>query len=66
MDLIDLEILEDGTVSMKTGAVSDVNHLSADQLLAELDDLLGGTTTRTGRPDRERPAVHRDHAKAGH
>ena len=39
---IDFEILEDGTISIKTGDLSGVNHVSADKLLANLAELTGG------------------------
>ena len=43
-DTIRFEILEDGTVSIETDAISGANHHSADELLAALGDMLGGTT----------------------
>ena len=42
-DSIQWEILEDGTVSIMTDAVSGQNHVSADQLLENLADMLGGS-----------------------
>jgi hypothetical protein len=44
-----MEILEDGTVSVKTSDVAEQHHLSADQLLEELDDLLGGEVAKRRR-----------------
>ncbi len=41
-DAIRWEILEDGTVSIETDAVSGANHRSADELLEQLAELLGG------------------------
>ena len=41
-DLIQYEILEDGTVSVDTDAISGTNHISADKLLARLFDFVGG------------------------
>lgn len=41
-DNIDIEILEDGTVSVTTDAVSGANHHAADKLMEALEDLLGG------------------------
>jgi len=43
MDRIEYEILEDGTISIKTNKVSAVNHQSADDLLDMLEELTGGT-----------------------
>ena len=42
MDKIKYEILEDGTVTIDTDQISGPNHLSADELLRQLSDLLGG------------------------
>ena len=41
-DAIKWEILEDGTVSIETDAISGQNHLSADELLESLAGMLGG------------------------
>lgn len=51
MDAIKVEILEDGTISVETDAISGVNHLSADQLLSHLAKLAGGAVTRAKRID---------------
>jgi hypothetical protein len=42
MDTINLQVLEDGTITIKTSAISDGNHMSADQLLIEMEKLMGG------------------------
>jgi hypothetical protein len=41
-DAIKFKILEDGTISLTTDAVSGENHVSADELLAQLTNVLGG------------------------
>lgn len=41
-DDIEIEILEDGTISIKTSDISEVNHVSADSLLDEITSALGG------------------------
>ena len=41
MDNIQIEILEDGTISVKTEEISEKNHKSADELLEEFEELLG-------------------------
>ena len=62
-DTIKWEVLEDGTVSITTDAVSGTNHKSADELLASLADLLGGETETKQR----RGHVHRHrHQHGGH
>jgi hypothetical protein len=41
-DVIELEVLEDGTISISTGGISRQNHVSADELLEEIARLAGG------------------------
>jgi hypothetical protein len=48
-DIIKWEILEDGTVSVTTDGVSGTNHFSADELLDQLGEALGGKVTRVKR-----------------
>lgn len=42
MDILNFQILEDGTITVKTSEISDGNHTSADALMANLDTLMGG------------------------
>jgi hypothetical protein len=41
-----ISIEKDGTVSIKTGEISDTHHLSADAFLDEIESLLGGSVDR--------------------
>lgn len=41
-DQLNIEILEDGTVSITTGEFSDSKHIAADDLVEELKDFIGG------------------------
>jgi hypothetical protein len=50
-DMVNFEILEDGTISIKTDRISGTNHIAADQLLAELAKLAGGEHTSVQRTD---------------
>lgn len=60
MDNIELEILEDGTITTRIGgAVSDANHLSADKFLRQVETLAGGETSR------EKIAKGHTHANQG-
>ena len=43
MDSIEYEILEDGTISIKTSAISEKNHASADELIEEIEQEMGST-----------------------
>ena len=42
MDIIDIEITEDGVIKMKTKELSEANHINADELLDEVTDAMGG------------------------
>lgn len=46
-DTIYIEILEDGTISTRTGEFNDTNHVSADKLLEEIEQTAGGKVTVT-------------------
>lgn len=41
-DQIDIEILDDGTISMKTGTISQKNHMSADEFMEAVHEMGGG------------------------
>ena len=43
-DVMDIEILDDGTVKITTDKVSGANHRTAEAFLAELARSLGGKT----------------------
>jgi len=45
MDIINWEILADGTISLKTPGISKENHISADELLDQLAENMGGAVT---------------------
>jgi len=42
MDKIKFSILEDGTISIETDEISGENHVSADELLKQLAEVMGG------------------------
>jgi len=66
-DTINFEILENGTIRVKTNSISPANHMSADSLLANMEKLLGGKVEITKNPDKH-GHVHVQHvntAKAG-
>lgn len=46
---MDIEILEDGTISVTSGDIGDTQHLSADEFLNDLEDMSGGEKTTTKR-----------------
>jgi hypothetical protein len=45
-DLLDVEILEDGTIKVSTGRVSAANHMNAEAFLREIGRLCGGKVER--------------------
>lgn len=47
MDKIKIEIEEDGTISFTTSEISEKNHLSADEFIDEIEDLLGSKRITT-------------------
>jgi len=63
-DVMDIEILEDGTISVKTDKISQANHFSADEFLNELEEMLGGER-KTEKRKAKHHHVHRT-VKAGH
>lgn len=42
-DIIKIEVLEDGTISVTTDKISGTNHVSAEEFLNEVEKLAGGT-----------------------
>jgi hypothetical protein len=68
MDAIQFKILEDGTISITTDAVSPANHYSADELLKAIHQIGGGTRQTRKRMDVAASlanALH-SHAHDGH
>lgn len=51
-DQIKITVLEDGTISIDTGAISGANHASADQFLNEIAKLAGGTRETTKKKEK--------------
>lgn len=51
MDILSFKILEDGTLEVKTTSVSTGNHMSADALMKNLDELMGGHVEIKKNPD---------------
>lgn len=47
MDKINIEILDDGTISIKTDEISAEKHLSADEFIRMLNNLAGGEVRKT-------------------
>ena len=63
-DIINIEILEDGTLKIKTEGISDANHISADSLLTQMETLLGGPATKIKNPEKHKHqhVAHNAHA----
>ena len=45
VDKMTIEILDDGTISVKTSSISQKNHISADEFLSLVQDMAGGEVT---------------------
>lgn len=61
MDTLIMNILEDGTITLKTSAISNGNHLSADQLVKEMEKLMGGKMTFEKDPEAKAHAHQHRH-----
>ena len=48
-DNIEIEVLEDGSLKVQTSAISDKNHINADDLMDLLEDMLGGEVVKEKR-----------------
>lgn len=59
-DVIKIEILEDGVVSVTTDEIDDVNHVSADALLEAITSMCGGNRL-TKKRDVEHNHSHHHH-----
>lgn len=53
VDTINIEVLEDGTISVNTEGISEQQHMSADQFLNDLAELSGGKRTTTHKAGHE-------------
>lgn len=60
-DVLQIEILEDGTIKTTSDAVSGANHANAEQFLKHMATLAGGETTRVKRADAHHHHHHHDH-----
>lgn len=52
-DIMEIEILEDGTIKLSTDKVSMPNHGGAEMLIRELVKSAGGVSTRTRKANHE-------------
>lgn len=66
MDIMDITIEEDGTIKVMTEGVSSANHTSADDLLALLEEELGGERVTVKRTDKKALVHRHGHVKHSH
>lgn len=66
MDIINWEILEDGTISLKTPGISKENHVSADELLDQLAENMGGAVTIEKLKQGYVPVAQHSHGQVHH
>jgi len=67
-DVLEIEVLQDGTIKTLTSAVSAANHQNSEQFLQMMAREAGGQTTREKREDAHRH-VHshgHEHVHGGH
>jgi hypothetical protein len=64
MDIMDIEILEDGKISIKTSEISAKNHINADQLLEEIEAAMGGERVTEKNKEVKAHHHHHHHVKA--
>lgn len=65
-DNIQFEILEDGTITVVTDQISGTNHVSADKLLKQMFELMGGEVQTRKRTRLEVGAAIHEHAHGDH
>ena len=65
-DILQIEVLPDGTLKISTDKVSMVNHMAAESFLREASRLMGGTTTRTRKVNTNLRHVLDAHCADGH
>ena len=63
-DIIEIEVLQDGTIKITTDQISPANHLSADNFLKMIEQLAGGEITK--RKNRKAHGHAHQHGVVGH
>ncbi len=63
MDEINFEILADGTIKWWTTKISAANHVSAANLLADVEKLAGGTVKKESVPHTHAHEHHHQHQR---
>lgn len=64
-DVIQVEILEDGTLKFTTDPISGSNHANAEEALRFIARMAGGETTRVKRSDVHHAHGHHHHHGEG-
>ena len=64
MDIINIEVLDDGTLKVTTDQISGANHRNADELLKLVDQLMGGETQKARRKETHSHTTHHQHQRA--
>jgi hypothetical protein len=59
MDIMEIEILEDGAIKVLTGKISGGNHLNAEHLIQAVKEDMGGKLDRKSRG--KETHYHHDH-----
>lgn len=64
-DIMEIEILEDGTIKTTTDPISGANHANAEQFLKFVGQMTGGEMKRERRAQRTQATTHTNTQKAG-
>ena len=65
-DVIEIQVTEDGLIKVSTPKISAQNHMSADQLLKEIETLAGGDVVKRKQAGNKTSHHHGHTHKAGH
>jgi catabolite regulation protein CreA len=65
-DIIEIEILDDGTIKSTTNVVSPANHSSADRFFKLMAELAGGDVERQRRSHKHTHVHEHSHEEAKH
>lgn len=60
-DIINITVLEDGTLQIETDEISEPNHMSADKLLKGIEELMGGKVVIKKKPNSQNHAHMHKH-----
>lgn len=63
LDTMEIEILDDGSIVVKTEGISSRNHMSADEFVSDVSRLSGGATSKEKRKEHKHTHTHKTRLK---